>query len=142
MRRLSGIDGVMRASLLALSACAAVAYVALVLTVIGTEWPVRDWPSMFFFPAALVVAGLMLGAILIAVFIAPAYLVLAHHRRATYLTSAIMGSLPGVALVAYEADLGLPAMLTGAVVAFATHWRCSRVGPNNSSKPTPLRGAA
>jgi len=73
---------------------------------------------------------------------APCYVLLLRKGRARWHYALAVGVLPGLVTLPLDPNLGFWATACGAVVALATHFVCRRLGPNNSFKPTPLRGAA
>ncbi len=73
---------------------------------------------------------------------APGYVLLLRKGLARWPYVLGLGALPGFAILPLELSLGLWAIACGAAVALLTHVICHRLGPNNSFKPTPLRGAA
>ena len=85
---------------------------------------------------------LAIGALPVACIGAPVYLLLLMRGSAKWLNVSVLGTVPGVLLLLVAFELGLLAIVCGLAVALLTHFVCRRLGPNNSSKPTPLRGAA
>ena len=86
---------------------------------------------------------LFFGLLPVTLFGAPAYACLARTNRASWLSVSALGFLPSAALALVDLELAFLALLCGPSIAWLTHLACRRwVSPNNSSKPTPLRGAA
>ncbi|AXK71228.1 hypothetical protein DWG18_02285 [Lysobacter sp. TY2-98] len=77
---------------------------------------------------------------------APLYAAAQRAGRASYFIAGVIGAAPGLVFLAYAGDWLILAY--GVFSGLATHffaqprWPWSRLGANNSSKPTPLRGAA
>ncbi|GAB6197559.1 hypothetical protein [Lysobacter xanthus] len=90
--------------------------------------------------------GFVLGLLPALLYGAPLYATAQRVGHASYLVAGIIGALPGLVLLAYAGDWLILAY--GVFSGLATHffaqprWPWSRLGANNSSKPTPLRGAA
>jgi len=100
-----------------------------------------------FSPAASAQIGffgtLLFGVAPVTLFGAPAYVYLARRGLATWRVVALVALAPVALLLFIDMGLAIIALLCGSTVAGLTHLICIRwVGPNNSSKPTPLRGAA
>ncbi|TZF87785.1 hypothetical protein [Cognatilysobacter lacus] len=72
--------------------------------------------------------------VLLPSFFAHSRLVTAERRNAEPVRLSESGAVPFPVLALL--------VLAPAVPYFRGRWRCRRAGPNNSSKPTPLRGAA
>ncbi len=85
---------------------------------------------------------IILGFLPVVVMGAPGYLALLRHNRARWLYALLLGIAPGLVALPFGAWTGFLAIVCGAAVAALTHLMCRRLGPNNSFKPTPLRGAA
>ena len=141
MRQLRDFEKVLLASLLSLAACALLAYLGMVIPHIWAAWPVVNWPLTLVVPGAAVLLGLVIGVPVVVLVAAPAYAFLFRSGRASFLTAAAVGVVPGLVLLSFDRFLGIPAVAVGLVVGLATHWACS-VSPNNSFKPKPLRGSA
>ena len=73
---------------------------------------------------------------------APGYLVLLRYNFARLKYVLLLGITPGVFAVFFHPSLGLWAIVCGALMASITHFIYRKLGPNNSSKPMPLRGTA
>ena len=88
-------------------------------------------------------ATLVLGVVPAVILGAPGYWMLRRSSRATALGARGLGAVLG-ALVGFVEPALIPwGMSCGLVAAGLTHIAAERwLGPNNSSKPTPLRGAA
>ena len=84
----------------------------------------------------------ILGLLPVVVIGAPGYLALLRHNRTSWLYVLLLGMAPGLVALPFGAWIGFLAIICGAAVATLTHLVCHRLGPNNSFKPTPLRGAA
>ena len=85
---------------------------------------------------------LIIGFTPVVVIGAPGYVVLLRKHLARWPYALFLGMLPGLLVLPFELSLGFWAIICGAAVALLTHVMCRRLGPNNSFKPTPLRGAA
>jgi len=86
---------------------------------------------------------LIFGVAPVTLFGAPAYVYLSRRGLATWRLVALVALAPVAMLLFVDVGLAIIALLCGSTVAGLTHLVCSRwAGPNNSSKPTPLRGAA
>jgi hypothetical protein len=82
-----------------------------------------------------VVPGVVLGA--------PVYWLLWRSGRARWLSVLLVGAVLGALIAVVESGLAPWGIGCGMLVAGLTHIAAMRwLGPNNSSKPTPLRGAA
>ncbi len=64
---------------------------------------------------------IVLGLIPALAFGAPIYAWLWRHGKATWISSLLVGLIPGLALAAFESELGMTAMICGAFVALLTH---------------------
>ena len=84
----------------------------------------------------------LIGAPVVVVIGAPAYFILLRRGLARWPYILLAGAVPGLVALAASLSLGSWATLCGIAVASLTHVVYRWVGPNNSSKPTPLRGAA
>lgn len=84
----------------------------------------------------------ILGFLPVVVIGAPGYLALLRSNRASWLHAVLLGMAPGLVALPFGAWTGFLAIVGGAAVATLTHLMCRRLGPNNSFKPTPPRGAA
>ncbi|VXB06909.1 conserved membrane hypothetical protein [Luteimonas sp. 9C] len=82
------------------------------------------------------------GFLPVVVFGAPAYVWLLHKKLARWPYVVALGIGPGLAILIFEFSLGIWPIICGLPVALITHLLCRWLGPNNSFKPTPLRGAA
>jgi hypothetical protein len=82
-----------------------------------------------------VLPGVLLGA--------PAYWLLRRFQRAARPSVCLVGAALGALVALVEPGLVGWGVGCGIVTAGLTHFAAERwLGPNNSSKPTPLRGAA
>jgi hypothetical protein len=94
------------------------------------------------------VVAFVLGLLPLLAIGAPSYLLLARSQRARYTTALLIGLIPAAMVAVVE--LGLFAALVaiyGGTSGLLTHYFAERsrrksLHANNSSKPTPLRGAA
>ena len=90
--------------------------------------------------------AVMLGLLPVLLYGATSYALLVKLGRASYFTSAIIGSIPGVVMLAFDTSYGMLFIVFGVPVALCTHYfakgsvRVRRQGANNSLKPSPLRG--
>ena len=82
------------------------------------------------------------GLLPVVLFGAPVYSVLLSRGKASWPTAVGLGVVPGLLLLLVAGGLGVWAIVCGLVASCLTHLVCRRLGPNNSFKPTPLRGAA
>ena len=86
---------------------------------------------------------LIFGLVPVTVFGAPFYVWLSRRGLATWRLIVIVALAPAAFLLLVDMNLALMALLCVFTTVGLTHWACSKwVRPNNSSKPTPLRGAA
>ncbi|MGY1411246.1 hypothetical protein ACW5EG_16950 [Luteimonas sp. A611] len=85
---------------------------------------------------------MIIGFLPVVVIGAPGYVALLRKHLARWPYALGLGVLPGLLVLPFELSLGFWAIICGAAVALLTHVMCRRLGPNNSFKPTPLRGAA
>jgi len=85
---------------------------------------------------------LIIGVLPVVVVGAPGYVILLRKHLALWPYALGLGVLPGLLVLPFELSLGFWAIICGAAVALLTHIMCRRLVPNNSFKPTPLRGAA
>jgi hypothetical protein len=84
----------------------------------------------------------LLGAAPVILFGAPSYWLLLQKGRARWYYALVIGAAPALVFLVADLNLAFWALIAGSIVALLTHVLCRRLGPNNSSKPTPLRGAA
>ena len=84
----------------------------------------------------------IIGFLPVALIGAPVYLALLKLNRLSWPSILLLGIAPGLVALPFGAWTGFLAIVCGAAVASLTHFICRRLGPNNSFKPTPLRGAA
>lgn len=138
MEQLGGMGNVLLASLLCLVACAFFAYIGMVASAAWSQWPRVNWPVALLIPGIVIFWGLVIGLPIVLVLAAPAYALLLRAGRRSFPAATAIGITPGLAILAFSRELGIPAICTGLIVALGTHAIC-RVRPNNSSKPTPLR---
>ena len=83
------------------------------------------------------------GILPVTFFGVPLYVWLSRTGHATWLSVSAIALVPAGLLLLAEIEIGFIALLCAPPVAWLTHLVCrSWVSPNNSSKPTPLRGAA
>ena len=82
----------------------------------------------------------ILGALPVIFFGAPGYWLLLQKGLARWYYALALGAVPAAIFLVADADLAPPALVCGGVVALATHILCRGLGPNNSFKPSPLRG--
>jgi hypothetical protein len=85
---------------------------------------------------------LILGVLPVLLVGVPGYLILLHRGIARWHYALALGVVPGLVALPFGANLAIWATVCGGAVAMLTHLACRRLGPNNSFKPTPLRGAA
>ena len=86
---------------------------------------------------------LMFGFLPVTVMGVPTYIWLVNRHYVTWPRVIVASAIPAVFLSLVNLGLGLFALLCGIFIASATHVICKRwVSPNNSFKPTPLRGSA
>ena len=86
-------------------------------------------------------ASLYVGSVVVVLFGAPIFTALARRNRASWPRVLIFGAIPGIMVLPFNWPLGLLFLLFGLAVSAFVRLACG-VGPNNSFKPTPLRGAA
>jgi hypothetical protein len=93
------------------------------------------------------IAGYFVALVVVATYGLAAHALLSRHGKTALGWYLLVGALPGVLLaatpLAYQESV-VPGVLFG-VVVFALFWRIAvrpSLAANNSSKPTPLRGAA
>jgi hypothetical protein len=84
----------------------------------------------------------LLGAPVVAFLGVPGYLILTLSGANRWWHVLLFGAAPGLVALPFSLELGAAAVLCGTAVAGLTHAGMRRLGSNNSSKPTPLRGAA
>ena len=111
-----------------------------------------SWGSGFFLAqtSKLIVFPLMVAAAQTLVLALPALCVLNHFQRLSgftwVLTGALCAALPWSILLLVTPELVAPTFLwlalCGAIGGIVGYITARAVSPNNSSKPTPLRGAA
>ena len=111
-----------------------------------------SWGSGFFLAKTpkLIVFPLMVASAQTLVLALPALCVLNHFKRlsgfAWVLTGALCAALPWSILLLATPELVAPTSLwlalCGAIGGIVGYITARAVSPNNSSKPTPLRGAA
>ncbi|WP_447937445.1 hypothetical protein [Thermomonas fusca] len=111
-----------------------------------------SWDSGFFLSETpkLVVFPLMVAAAQTLLLALPALLLLNHLKRLNGITWVLIGALcaalPWSILLLVTPELVAPTFLwlalCGAIGGIAGYITSRAVSPNNSSKPTPLRGAA
>ena len=101
------------------------------------------------FGGAVALVAVLVGILPALLYGAPIYALASQRGRANVAVALAIGVLPGIHLLPLEKELAVFVLVFGPCVAVATHLlvkrRLSRVrglGANNSSKPTPLRGAA
>ena len=136
-RELAAITAITFASLLATAAA-----MALLLLVLESIWPSELLSRRGAFQTGFV-ATLLVGSLPAVVLGAPSYWLLRRHGRASPIAirslGALFGTLVGFVEPAFTAWGGGCGLVTAGLAHMAVeHW----LGPNNSSKPTPLRGAA
>ena len=85
--------------------------------------------------------SVIVGLPFIVLFGAPAYTLLVRYNRAKWPYVLLLGALPGLIALPFNWGLGLFFMAFGIPISAFVRLVCG-VGPNNSFKPTPLRGAA
>ncbi|TZF80590.1 hypothetical protein [Cognatilysobacter lacus] len=141
MEQLRGFAHVLLASLLWLAVWAVLSYVGMVAVAFWSAPPQPDLATTLVLAGIVVLVGLLFAVPVLVVLAAPAYALLLRSGRASLASAAAVGLVPGAVTFAFSRELGWPAIATGLFVSLATHWSC-KVRPNNSSKPTPLRGAA
>ena len=116
--------------------------VAALLVVLEILSPSELWGVSGAFRAGFY-ASLVLGVVPSLVLGAPAYWLLWRVGRATWFTVLLLGAVLGALVAVLERDLMPWGVACGILVSGLTHIAGTRwLGPNNSSKPTPLRGAA
>ncbi len=81
------------------------------------------------------------GTPFIVFFGAPAFTLLVRYNRAKWLYVLLLGALPGLIALPFNWGLGLVFIAFGIPISAFVRLVCG-AGPNNSFKPTPLRGAA
>ena len=86
-------------------------------------------------------AGMYIGAAVIVLFGAPAFTILSTRSVATWPRTLALGATPSVLTAPFSWPLALLFLPFGLLVSAFVRLVCGP-GPNNSSKPTPLRGAA
>jgi len=84
----------------------------------------------------------ILGLMPVVLFGAPSYWLLLQKGLARWNYALAIGAGPALIFLLADLNLAFWALVAGSIVALLTHALCRRLGPNNSSKPTPLRGAA
>ena len=84
----------------------------------------------------------VLGTLPVILFGAPSYWFLLQKGVARWYYALALGAAPALVFLLADLNLAFWALIAGGIVALLTHVLCRRLGPNNSSKPTPLRGAA
>jgi len=113
----------------------------------------RFFPNTFSLVAAAIslwllfaLYGFVLGLLPTLFYGAPLYALARRLGRDSYLVAGAIGVAPGLVLLAYAGDWLILAY--GGLTGLATHFFAKpraakrKLGANNSSKPTPLRGAA
>jgi hypothetical protein len=95
MEQLRGLGHVLLASLLSLALCALLSYVSLVVAGVLADWPVKNWTAALVIPAMIVLWGLVIALPIIVVLAAPAYALLLHRGRASFVAAAVVGVIPG-----------------------------------------------
>ncbi|MDX8130454.1 hypothetical protein QLH52_24405 [Methylomonas sp. OY6] len=111
-----------------------------------------SWDSGFFLSKTpkLIVFPLMVAAAQTLLLALPVLLLLNHFKRLNGITWVLIGALcaalPWSILLLATPELVAPTFLwlalCGAIGGIVGHITARAVSPNNSSKPTPLRGAA
>jgi len=88
-------------------------------------------------------ASLLFGVVPAVALGAPAYWLLWRAGRATWAAVLLLGAALGALVGVVEVALAAWGVGCGVIVSGLTHVAVTRrLGPNSSSKPTPLRGAA
>ena len=115
-------------------------------------WESGAWESAsaaLLFASATAFVAVFAGILPALLYGAPAYALASYAGRANALTAGLIGLTPGTVLLLLNQELAVLVLLFGTCVALATHAvavrrlaRLRSLGANNSSKPTPLRGAA
>jgi len=85
--------------------------------------------------------SMFVGAAIVIFFGAPIFIALAHCNRASWAYVLLLGASPGLIALFFNWPLGLFFLSFGVPISAFVRL-VSGLGPNNSFKPTPLRGAA
>ena len=116
--------------------------VALTLAALEALSPSERWGVAGAFRTGFY-ASLVLGAVPAALLGAPAYWLLWRAGRASWPAALLLGAALGALVAVVESGLTVWGIGCGILASGLTHVAATRwLGPNNSSKPTPLRGAA
>jgi hypothetical protein len=116
--------------------------VAVVLATIEVLSPSELWGVTGAFRTGFY-ASLLFGVVPAVVLGAPAYWLLWRTGRASWPAALVLGAALGALVVVVEPGLTAWGIGCGILASGLTHVAATRwLGPNNSSKPTPLRGAA
>jgi uncharacterized membrane protein len=98
---------------------------------------------------AVALVAVLVGVVPALLYGVPAYAFVSYRGRANSVTALGIGLFPGLITLPFSKDLAVFVLVFGPCVALVTHLVAKRrlaklhgLGANNSSKPTPLRGAA
>lgn len=113
--------------------CAAVAVLAGLYFQASDPEPFRSLSPGWAAGALASVFALAYGLLPALVFGAPLYAFLLRHRRATYLSAACVGVLPGLALLAFDQSFAFLFLVYGVSVAGCTHFIASKLSSRRAA---------